>query len=199
MLFRHKHKLRIPFLRSGDIIGFSGDSWLSAGINLGTYGIPFWGLSHLGIIGELDGRCVLFESTTLSDLPCLIQGKKVDGTQAHEIIKCLEAYKGKVWHYPLSRLLYPFEKNRLNEFLWKHVGKSYDMIGAFRTGGVGFSWLEGKLRREDLSSLFCSEYCVAAHRCIGIFKTGNVSRWNPNRFVRAERRKGILKKPTRIK
>ena len=41
-----------PEPKAGDIIGFSGDSWLSVGINLATYGIPFWSLSHVGILGD---------------------------------------------------------------------------------------------------------------------------------------------------
>ena len=61
-----------PAPKAGDIIGFSGDSWMSAGINMATYGIPFWSLSHVGIVGEHDGELLLFESTELNKLPCAI-------------------------------------------------------------------------------------------------------------------------------
>jgi hypothetical protein len=30
-----------PEPKAGDILGFSGDCWLSVGINLASYGIPF--------------------------------------------------------------------------------------------------------------------------------------------------------------
>jgi len=198
MIVLHSPKAR-PKPKAGDILGFSGDSWLSAGINLATYGIPFWSLSHVGILGEHEGEVLLFESTGLNDLPCAIQGKQVCGTQAHRLDECIEAYDGKVWHYPLCRPLRRFENRKLSAFLHKHLGKDYDAIGAFRSAGVGWSWLESKLRPQDLSSLFCSEYCAAAHTHVGLFHTEHVSRWSPNRLVRAERRRGILLKPWRLK
>ena len=55
------------------------------------------------------------------------------------------------------------------------------------------------LHRDNLNSIFCSEWCCAAHAHIGVFRTDNVSRWNPNRFVRVERRAHILRKPRRLK
>ena len=198
MILLRSQKTR-PEPKAGDIIGFSGDSWLSAGINLATYGIPFWSLSHVGIVGEHDGELLLFESTEQNELPCSIRGKPVCGTQAHRLDECIRAYNGKVWHYPLYRPLYTFERKRLNTFLQKYLGKDYDAVGAFRAGGVGWSWLESKLRRQDLSSLFCSEYCAAAHARVGIFRTDHLSRWSPNRLVRTERRRGILLKPWRLK
>ena len=188
-----------PEPKTGDIVGFSGDCWLSAGINLATYGIPFFSLSHVGIVGEHRGELLLFESTEQNSLPCVIQGKPVSGAQAHRLDKCIEAYGGKAWLYPLYRPLYAYERKRLYTFLHKYIGMDYDAIGAFRSAGVGWSWLESRLRREDLSSLFCSELCAAAHANIGIFRTDHVSRWNPNRLVRTERRQGILLKPWRLK
>ena len=188
-----------PEPKAGDILGFSGDSWLSVGINLATYGIPFWSLSHVGILGEHNGELLLFESTGLNDLPCAIQGRRVSGTQAHRLDECIETYNGKVWHYPLCRPLCQFENRKLSTFLHEHLDKDYDAIGAFRAAGVGWSWLESKLRPQDLSSLFCSEYCASAHAHVGLFRTDHVSRWSPNRLVRTERRRGILLKPWRLK
>ena len=182
----------------GDLIGFSGSDWLSAGINLTTYGVPGWSLSHVGIVGEYRDEVVLFESTTLSELPCLVQGKVVSGAQVHPIEDRLAGYTGRVWHYPLYRSLYKHERLRLNEFLCSRVGTPYDAIGAFRSAGVGYSWIESWLQPADLSSLFCSEWCAAAHAATGIFANAHVSRWNPNRFVRAERRAGILRRRIRL-
>lgn len=188
-----------PAPKAGDIVGFSGDSWLSFGINLATYGIPFWSLSHVGIVAEHEGELLLFESTSLSELSCVIQGKPVRGTQAHRLDECVQAYGGRVWHYPLYRPLYPQENKRLSRFLLEYLGKDYDAIGAFRAGGIGWSWLESKLRPQDLSSLFCSEYCAAAHARIGIFRTDHAGRWSPNRLVRTERLRGVLRRPWRLK
>lgn len=187
-------------LKSGDIIGFSGDNMLSALINLATYGLPFWSLSHCGIMAHAsDGRLLLFESTQLDNLPCAIKGVVFHGSQAHELSSVVAAYKGKVWHYPLCRSLYPTEDERLTEFLMATLHTPYDQMGAMRTAGVGLSWVESLLRPDNLDFIFCSEWCCAAHTHIGLFKTGHVSRWNPNRFVRAERRLGILRRPVRLK
>lgn len=199
MLFRHKKGFPFVCVKPGDIIGFSGNSWLSAGINLATYGLPFWSLSHVGIIARFRDRNVLFESTSLSDLFCMVQRKRVSGTQAHRAYECISKYKGKVWHYPLRWALPTGDAMRLTTFLLKYIGTNYDAIGAFRSGGKIWSWLESKLRREDLTSLFCSELCVAAHHHVKIFYPNGASHWNPNNFVREERKRGILLKPVRIK
>ena len=184
----------------GDIIGFSGESFISDLINVATYGTPRWGISHVGIMGEAkDGRLLLFESTTLDGLPCEITGKPFFGTQAHLLDTVVKVYRGKVWHYPLYRSLYDNERRRLTDFLMGTIRIPYDEMGAFRSGGEGLSWIESLFREQDLTKIFCSEWCCAAHTAIGIFRTDNVSRWNPNRFVRTERRQGILLKPRRMK
>lgn len=186
-------------VQAGDIIGFSGDNLISAGLCLATYGIPFWSLSHVGIIGEHSGKLLLFESTTLNEEPCEITGKRIKGSQAHALDSRVALYNGRIWHYPLYRPLFSHERRRLNSFLIDTIGRNYDMIGAFRSGGLGFSWLESKLREQDLHSLFCSEWCAAAHADIGILTTDNGSKWNPSRLVRTERHNGILRKPVRLK
>jgi hypothetical protein len=85
-------------LKAGDVIGFSGNSWISALINVGTYGIPFWGISHVGVMAHAaDGRLLLFESTTLENMPCELSGECFNGTQAHDLTKILKAYEGKVY------------------------------------------------------------------------------------------------------
>lgn len=185
--------------RSGDIIGFSGNAWTSAFIQIVTYGCPWWSLSHVGIIGPHDDQLLEFESDENPLLPCSIQGTIARGVQAHNIDEKIATYPGRVWHYPLSRELYDFEKQRLDLFLHGHIGDGYDQIGAVRAGGLGFSWLESCFHEENLSSLFCSEYCAAAHREIGLFPTDNVGRWSPNRLVRKERHMGVLLKPRRLK
>jgi len=182
-------------IKAGDIVAFSGNSWHSILINLCSYGIPFWSISHVGIIGEHEAKLVLFESTTPA------QGLSTcdKGTQAVRLEDRLADYPGRVWHYPLYRRLYAAESDRLNQFLMDHLGIPYDHIGAIRSGGAAWSWFESLLRDEDLSRIFCSELCAAAHREIGMIRTDNVSRWNPNRFIRYERRERILAPPWRLK
>ena len=187
-------------VKAGDIIGFSGRGWLSTAINLATYGIPFWSLSHVGIMGRSRrGDLLLFESTTLGDWPCAITGYVIDGTQAHTLAFILSRYEGRAYHYPLHRPLYKAESRRLTEFLLSTIGTPYDKMGALRAAGVGVSWIESLFRSQDLSSIFCSEWVAAAYSHLGLHPDDNVSRWNPNRLCRRLRRRGILLSPQRIK
>jgi hypothetical protein len=142
---------------------------------------------------------LLFESTMFSPMSCIIQGHKVDGVQAHPVWDAVAEYDGRIWHYPLHRELRPLESRRLTAFLLRYIGRRYDTIGAFRAGGVGFSWVESFLRKEDLESLFCSELVAAAHRHVGVFPTYHASKWSPNRLIRSERNAAILLKPRRVK
>lgn len=189
-----------PNVKAGDLIAFSGNSWISDLVNLATYGLPRWGVSHVGIMGEAaDDRLLLFESTTLDGLPCEITGVPFNGTQAHTLDKVVKSYRGKVWHYPLYRDLYDSERKRLTDFLMKTIHIPYDQMGAMRSAGVGLSWIESLFREQDLHLIFCSEWVMAAYAELGIHPTSNASRWNPNRVTRHLRRREILLKPRRLK
>lgn len=189
----------MDFIKTGDIIGFSGRNWRSAAINVATGGIPLWGISHVGIIGHAKGQgLALFESTTEGP-PCTVTDKSIAGVQAHKLSDVIEQYGGRVWHYSLYRHLYPHESRRLNAFLETMVGRSYDTLGAIRSGGWLYALANSLFRGQDLSEMFCSELDAASLSRIGVFPTANASRWNPNRFIRALRRGGITKRPRRLK
>lgn len=182
----------------GDIIGFSGYSLQSYFINCVTYGIPAYGVSHVGIIGEWHGSLLLYESTTGSKLPCYVAGKPFHGTQCHEIDARLQEYRGKAWHYPLRLPLRPWERKALSRFLTGSLGRPYDSTGAYRAGASAWSWLMARLHAENEAALFCSEWCVAALRFIERFDTDHTGRWSPNAFIRECRRRAILLSPRRI-
>jgi hypothetical protein len=187
-------------MKSGDLLAFSGANFISDLVNVATYGLPRCGISHVAIIGDAeDGRQLLWESTTLDDLPCEITGKRIEGFQAHTVSQAVERYRGKVWLYPLYRDLYEAERNRLTVILSGLIGRSYDSLGACRSAGVGLSWIESLFRDEDLSSIFCSESVAAVYAALGLVPAKNASRWNPNRLVRRYQRAGILLKPDRLK
>ena len=202
-MFPFKRKIVLPGeteIKSGDIIGFSGRSWISAAINIATYGIPLWDISHVGIMAHAaDGRLLIFESTSLENLPCEIRHENFTGTQAHLLDDILRVYDGKAWQYPLYRALYPSEEGRLTEFLMETIGTPYDAMGALRSAGIGLSFVESLFHPSDLHSIFCSEWLAAAYATIGLYATDNVSRWNPNRLIRRLRHREILCKPTRLK
>jgi hypothetical protein len=186
-------------VKSGDLIGFSGRSGLSDLINVVTLGLPRWGLSHVGILAEHKGELLLFESTTLDQLPCVIRGECFNGTQAHRLDDVLASYEGRVWEYPLSRPLYADESQRLSDFLVRTIGVPYDKLGAVRSAGVGLSYVESLLRPEDLRSIFCSEWLAKAYCEIGLLPTDNASRWNPNRLAHRLRQYHITLPRHRLK
>lgn len=187
-------------IKAGDIIGFSGRYWHSVLINICTFGLPFWSLSHVGIVARArDGRLLLFESTDDSTMPCEIAGKTVVGVQAHKLEDILKSYNGRVWHYPLYRPLYRHEDRRLTGFLMNLIGRPYDNSGAIRAGGLLFARVMSLLHDEDFGMLFCSELTAAPYSHIGLFSTTNASQWSPNKLMRALRRRNIVYKPRRLK
>lgn len=187
-------------IKPGDIIGFSGRTWLSHFINLVTYGIPGIGLSHVGIMAnDNTGRLLLFESTTLDPLPCVIAGTTFDGTQAHKLEDVIRNHRGRVYHYPLYRPLYDFEQSRLTQFLMETIHTPYDQMGAMRSAGVGLSWIESQFREQDLTTIYCSEWCASALAVVGVLPSTDVSRWNPNHLARHLRRHDIVMRPRRLK
>ena len=118
--------------RPGTSSDSADDSWISAGINIATYGIPFWGISHVGIMAHAtDGRLLIFESTSLDDLPCEISRRGTSGNAGPSAGRHSRVYKGKAWHYPLYRPLYPSEDERLTEFLMATI-----RVALRRDGGV---------------------------------------------------------------
>ena len=186
-------------IKTGDIIAFSGFGRQSAFINLVTFGIPYWWASHVGIIGEYKGEQLLFESTTLSNIPCVIQDKPFKGVQAVRLSDRVRTYKGRIYHYPIYRPLFGAEDARLNAFLLEKIGTPYDMPGGMRSATHGVSWLESRFSGEDLNFIFCSELVAAAHARIGLLQTISASRWNPNRLIRYERRTGLLRRSRRLR
>lgn len=165
-------------IKEGDCLGFSSWDWTGFIINVGTFGIPFFDLSHIGIVSNLDGKEVLFESTTLYDEPCLVQKKSVSGVQVHNIQERINSYKGRVYHLPL---LEDIDTVKLQKYLMDQVGKTYDMIGAFRSASLV---IEKFLNPEELNNIFCSELCAAAYQDQEIFRTRYVSCWSPNSLSR---------------
>ncbi len=186
-------------MKSGDLIGFSGYDLSGIGINIGSGGWPFYGISHIGIVARYQGVLRLFESTTLCKLPCLHQGKSVSGAQVHDWNRRVKNYNGKVYCIQLKKRLTEKQSKSLTTYLLNDVGKPYDMIGAGISGGWFLRKIKAVLRPQDLNNLFCSEWCAAALDDIDVFHTGNASTWNPNSLYRESRRRGVCLKKERIK
>ena len=186
-------------MKAGDLIGFSGASGISDLVNIATLGVPRWDLSHVGILAEYKGETLLFESTTLDPLPCVIQQKLFNGVQAHRLDEVVKNYQGRVWEYPLARPLYPHENARLSEFLVRMIGTPYDAMGAMRSADLGLSYVEAMLSPEGLHQVYCSELCARAYEEIGAATECLRGRFNPNRLARHLRHHGLLLRPLRLK
>lgn len=186
-------------LRAGDLVGFSGYDLVSALVNIGSCAVPFFGLSHIGILAEYKGELLIFESTTLCKQPCFVALKPVSGTQCHRLPERVQAYNGKVFHYPLACPLSYLRKQALTDFLMSEIGRPYDMAGAICSGGRLFAKFQAMLFGENQKHLFCSEWCAAAHRQVHVFNTINASKWSPNALIAAEYEQGCLLNRRRLK
>jgi hypothetical protein len=191
-------------LKDGDIIGFSGSHYLSDFINLVTYGIPRYSLSHVGILARKNRRSkwLVFEASEDVPYPCAITHRKHDGVQAHSLGLLLERYPGKMWLY--HRVGYPEYGTghtwiELYNALVMELGTPYDWMGAKRAGGFFHSAIHALLHKQDTSSLFCSELVAMILAEYGVLDTNNVSKWSPNRLMRHLVRKHLYDKAVRLK
>jgi len=188
-------------VRAGDILGFSSCSLMGLGINVGTLGLPFWSLSHVGIVvrRQLFDRLLLAESTMTCRLPCKIQSRVVEGVQVHRIADRVQSYRGKIWCYSLAEPLSELQEQQLWEFVEQYLGAGYDMRGAFGARNTLLAFLERRFRPENLMALFCSEFVAAGLRHINLFPTIKADRWNPNSLCRRLLRMHLYKQPERWK
>ena len=182
--------------KDGDIIGFSGGHFCSDLINLSTYGIPRYSLSHVGILARKNKRTkwLVFEANENVPWQCAVTHRKHDGIQAHSLELLLERYRGKVWHYS-RQVLCP----TLYLALCEELGTPYDWRGATRAGGKLWSFIQAIFRQEDTSAFFCSEFVATILREFGIFETDNVSKWSPNKLMRKLVRSGTYKQAIKLK
>lgn len=168
--------------KPGDVIAFSGKYWDSYFINLVTYGVPGFSVSHVGIVG--DGGTMLYEATA------------GDGVHVRPLLPL--NYKGKIWHYPLAEPLRSFERRKLQRLLTVELGKPYDAVGAFRAGAKFWASLMARWHRQTENALFCSEYVARALNGVGRFDTRNTSCWSPNALIREGWKRGIFLEPYRL-
>lgn len=185
-------------MKVGDLLFCSGSGLSSKFINCMTYAWPNTGFSHVGILGELHGDWLLYESLASCPLPCVRAGYKTEGVQAHYLDDILALGGGDYCLVPLARELYRHEVDRLLWYLDSQIGKPYDMIGAVRSGGMLLRLIESVVRTENLNTMFCAEFVAAALRHVGYFMPRNASSYSPNWLYRAMRRDGLLGLPQEI-
>lgn len=175
-------------LQPGDILGSSGAGVTSGFINLVTCALPGHGLSHVAMMAHAnDGRLLVFESTSvLEDKPenyCEITGKYCSGVQAHTVDHFFSR-PGKVWVFRKRKPLSNAQSYKLTKFLHEQIGKPYDLSSAMGSaGGKGRAWVRGKIFKQDLSQIYCSELCGAAVN-LWLDEFDSASTWSPNNLMR---------------
>lgn len=171
-------------IQTGDLVGYSGRGLLSDFINVVTYGVPRWGISHVGMVVVED------------DVPYVVEALN----SRNEVIKrpLAASLNCPAWLYPVYRKLYSHEAQRISDILNDKVGIPYDIIGAFWSGGVLTRLLGSAHRTECAAQLFCSELAAYAWSEAGLFVTADYSSWSPNALVRRARFRGVIEKPIRL-
>lgn len=182
--------------RAGDIAACFGTDATSRMIQFCTY----WPLasaglrippSHVAILSPDErGKIRWWESTTLSDRPCLSNKKPVNGVQVHQIEDRITDYLtsgGKVVIYRLVQIdeLDPTEVARLYRMLQRFVNRrtSYDAAGA-AISGLRVMQLLRLLPAANNDRLFCSELISAVLQRLCRMNRDNPTRFNPGRLIR---------------
>ncbi len=151
-------------LKTGDIVLFSGKGGVSDWIKL--FSGSAW--SHLGMILCLPhmDMVLLWESTTLSDLPDIESGKGRKGVQLVPFSERVSMYKGDVAVRLLSKPITQQMETSLGKFRkrasrLKYEKNKIELIKAAWDGPLGGN-------KENLSSVFCSELVAESYQRMGL-------------------------------
>ena len=149
-------------LKTGDLVLFSGKSFISKAISLFTRS-PH---SHIGIV-RWDTQLnmyTIWESTTLSNLPDIYTGKKTNGVQNVLLSKRIATYDGEIsirrLNKPLQSNMYPKLCKAYRELNNRPYEKSY--------ANLLFAMFEKVKGKEDLSTMFCSELVAEVYQAVGL-------------------------------
>jgi len=151
-------------LDTGDIVLFSGKGGISAGIKWFT--ISKW--SHVGMVVRLPdwNMVLLWESTTLSNVADVIDGKAKQGVQLVALSERLRTYGGEAAIRRLSVKRTTAMNNSLMRLRQEVKGRPYEKSKVELVKAAYDGWLGENT--ENLSSLFCSELVAEAYQRMGL-------------------------------
>lgn len=183
---------------SGSLLLFWGKEPISRAISFFTRG-P----SHVGVITSPRSRhpALLWEATTLCDLPDYLTNRPRIGFQCHVPEERIESYNGSVALLTLvdGEKLFKHEA----EFLWqwlehRHLENvKYNYPGALMSALL-LRWTH-LLPYPDMHSLFCSQICARALQRFGKVRRCNAGVFNPASLVREVRSSGVYSAPVTLK
>lgn len=172
--------------RPFDLWLYHGDNAVSTAIALASCWPSQWirGVTptHVSVMGDHAGP-MIFESTTLCDQPCAIQGKHVKGIQAHRPDDKLRTYRGRIWRirladWPASQ----WKIGALNQFCLGALGDQYDTAGLLESGSI---LRYARFWRPPAKSFICSRFTMLALRAGYVVDRMVVPcEWTPARIER---------------
>lgn len=162
-------------LGTGDIVLFSGRGAISAAIKVGSQ--SRW--SHVGMIvrDDLLDMVLLWESTTLVNVPDVVDDLPVKGVQVVSFSRRVEAYDGDMAVRRLQGVRTPAMIDGFRRAREEFHRKPYEQ----RLIALALAALPGTVP-SDLSSLFCSEVVWATYQHMGLIPSGT----NPGEVVPAD-------------
>jgi hypothetical protein len=159
-----------PLIKTGDVIGFSGNIGLSPVIKWATGSV----YSHVGIVlnAELSGgfgnSVLVVESTTETRVRDATNTEVVKGVQLHWLSKRVQMYSGGVWWASLKKPLSKVGQEKMQAWLRQTTNQRvpYDLVQVMGAGLDVFDRV-GLRNKESLSLLFCSELVTKALQIAG--------------------------------
>lgn len=159
-----------PYLKSGDVIAFSGNSRFSKLIKLLTRSQ----YSHVGLVLRDQSKLfnetlLLIESTTQIHLIDANGRQAIKGVQLHLLSQRLSLYNGTAFWVPLKN---PIPQERIeNMTLWlRNIYDEKIPYSYARTCGIALTKIEnacGIKIKPNYSTLFCSELVTRALQLAG--------------------------------
>jgi hypothetical protein len=153
-------------LKTGDLVLFSGASFFSNVIKWAVGGK--W--SHVGVVVRLPSipeRVLLWESTTLADLPDALTGRAAAGVQLVYLSDRLASYAGELKLRALDKPVTPEMEAALAQRRVELSGRPYEADKLELFHAAFDAWFP-QLERERLHSLFCSELVAEAYQAMGL-------------------------------
>lgn len=168
---------RRQYLKTGDIVLFSGKQAISAAIKWMSR--SKW--SHVGMVYRLEDLILLWESTMISDITDFDSNEAVRGVRLVVLSECVKQYDADIvvrhlkvdWTDKMNRALTAFRR--------KVRGRPYEKSKVELIKAAYDGWLGEN--REDLSSLFCSELIAETYQQVGLLPDVKDGGWPSNEYT----------------
>ncbi len=152
-------------LKTGDIVLFSGNSFISRLIRLATR--SDW--SHVGMILKFHGydSIFLWESTGMNNVRDAFTGRRTSGVQVTLLSERIARYDGKCAIRRIENfIISPEQIGHLNRLRREIKNRPYEQSKKELIKSAIDTF--GTANKEDLSSLFCSELVAESWQRLGI-------------------------------